>query len=77
MDLSWPLKNSVNDAVNSDSYLGTPFLLTLPTIDHIIKGVKKFGKNSFLAKIDISRAFKHISTGPKDLQYLGLFWEAF
>ena len=32
VDLSWPLENSVNDAVDSESYLGTPFLLTLPTI---------------------------------------------
>ena len=77
VDLSWPLENSVNDAVRSDSYLDTTFLLTLPTIDHVIKGVKKFGKNSCLAKIDISRAFKHIPIDPKDLQYLGLFWEAF
>ena len=35
VDLSWLLGNSVNDAVKSESYLGTDFVLTLPTIDHI------------------------------------------
>ena len=35
VDLSRSLGNSVNDAVKSESYLGTDFVLTLPTIDHI------------------------------------------
>ena len=35
IDLSFPFGHSVNDGVTSEVYLGTPFLLTLPTIDDI------------------------------------------
>ena len=74
VDLSWPHGNSVNDAVQSDSYEGVEFLLTLPTIDHITNAVKKFGRNSFIAKIDVSRAFRHVPIDPRDIDKLGLFW---
>ena len=37
VDLSFPHGYSVNADVQSDTYLGTPFLLTLPTIDNITK----------------------------------------
>ena len=77
VDLSWPLGKAVHDAVHPDKYLELVFLLTLPTIDDIIKGVKKFGKNCNLAKVDISRTFKHIPIDPRDLEYLGLFWGHF
>ena len=77
VDLSWPKGFSVNDAVEQDSYLGTNFALTLPTIDHVIKSVLKFGRGSYIAKIDISRAFKHLPIDPKDVHYLGLHWGAY
>ena len=77
VDLSWPHGCSVNDAVQSDTYVGVDFLLTLPTIDHITNSVKKFGKNSFIAKIDVSRAFRHVPIDPKDIDKLGLFWNGF
>ena len=35
IDLSWPRDNSVNSGIDKDSYLGTEFNLTFPTIDHI------------------------------------------
>ena len=35
IDLSWPKKASVNLGVDKNSYLGTDFLLNLPTVDHI------------------------------------------
>ena len=37
VDLSFPHGYSVNVGVQSDTYLGTAFLLTLPTIDNITK----------------------------------------
>ena len=40
VDLSFPLGYSVNAGVQSDTYLGTNFLLTLPTIDNITNKVK-------------------------------------
>ena len=72
IDLSLPANASVNAGVSSDSYLGTKFLLTLPTIDEVTKKVRQFGKGSLLFKIDISRAFRHIKIDPIDYNLLGL-----
>ena len=72
VDLSYPDGFSVNAGVNSDQYLDTPFILTLPTIDNITQKVKENGKGSMLYKIDLSRAFRHIKIDPKDYNLLGL-----
>ena len=72
VDLSYPEGFSVNAGVDSDKYLDTPFILTLPTIDNITQKVKENGKGSFLYKIDLSRAFRHIKIDPKDYNLLGL-----
>ena len=72
MDLSFPHGYSVNNGVQSDKYLGTPFLLTLPTIDNITNQVKKLGKGCHLYKIDLSRAFRHVKLDPNDYNLLGL-----
>ena len=68
VDLSFP----VNAGVQSDIYLDTPFLLTLPTIDNITNKVRKLGKACHLYKIDLSRAFRHVKLDPKDYNLLGL-----
>ena len=75
MDLSWPKGSSVNDAVESDTYVGVNFLLTLPTIDNITDTVKKLGRGCHIAKIDISWAFKHVPIDPADTHLLGLNWK--
>ena len=54
VDLSFPA------GVSKYQYLGTPFLLTLPSIHIITQKVKTLGKGSLLYKIDISRAFRYI-----------------
>ena len=77
VDLSWPKGNSVNNAVISETYVGFDFLFTLPTIDHVIKAVKTFGKGSYIAKIDISRAFIHVPIDPKDINIVGLKWNQY
>ena len=77
VDLSWPKGQGVNDFVCPDKYVDLEFALTLPNIDHITKAVKKFGKNCHIAKIDISRAFKHVPMDPRDICHLGLHWKAY
>ena len=72
VDLSYPEGFSVNAGVDSDKYLDTPFILTLPTIDNITQKVKENGKGSMLYKIDLSRAFRHVKIDPKDYNLLGL-----
>ena len=44
VDLSWPFGQSVNAGIDKTPYLGTYFLLTLPTIDHITDQLKFLGK---------------------------------
>ena len=72
VDLSFPHGNSVNNGVQSDKYLGTPFLLTLPTINNITNQVKKLSKGCHLYKIDLSRAFRHVKLDPNEYNLLGL-----
>ena len=72
IDLSFPSGHSVNDGVISETYLGTPFLLTLPTIDDITSKIVKLGRGSLLYKIDVSRAFRHVKIDPRDYSLLGL-----
>ena len=74
VDLSFPEGLSVNAGVESDKYLDTPFLLTLPTLDTITQKVKQNGRGSLLYKIDLSRAFRHIKLDPKDYNLLGLYF---
>ena len=51
--------------------------MTLPTIDHVIRAVSKFGRGSYIAKIDVSRAFKHLAIDPGDIDLLGLHWRQY
>ena len=75
IDLSWPLGNSVNSGVGSDSYLGTDFVLTYPSVHNITDEVFKLGKGCQIFKIDISRAFRHVPIDSGDLDLLGLYWD--
>ena len=72
MDLSFPHGRAVNTNISKESYLGTDFLLTLPSIDHITNKIKQLGKGSLIYKVDTSRAFRHIKIDPRDYFLLGL-----
>ena len=72
IDLSFPHGTSVNSGVTKDKYLGTPFILKLPTIDTVTDQIKALGKGCMLYKVDISRAFRHIKLDPIDYDLLGL-----
>ena len=74
IDLSWPLGSSVNAGIDKASYMGTDFVLVLPTVDNITDQLKALGRGSHLYKIDISRAFRHIKVDPLDYDLLGLHW---
>ena len=72
IDLSFSHGEAVNSDISKDQYLGTYFILTLPSIDTITNKVRKFGKGSLLYKIDISRPFRHVRIDPGDYFLLGL-----
>ena len=75
IDLSWPKDASVNAGVDKNSYLGSEFSLTFPTIDDITKELVKIGPGCHIYKIDISRAFRHLKIDPGDYDLLGLRWD--
>ena len=54
IDLPWPHGNSVNAGINKNSYSGSEFSLTFPTIDHITNKLKSLNPGYHLFKIDIS-----------------------
>ena len=72
IDLSFPHGTSVNSGVTKDKYLGTLFILKLPTIDTVTDQIKALGKGCMLYKVDISRAFRHVKLDPMDYDLLGL-----
>ena len=75
VDLSWPKHFSVNAGVDKNSYLGTDFILSFPTIDDITDAVKKVGRGAHIYKIDVSRAFHHVRLDPHDYDLMGLNWK--
>ena len=72
MDLSFPKGHAVNSNVNNTNYLGTEFVLTLPTIDNIVDNILDIGPGALLYKVDIARAFRQLKINPSDYKYLGL-----
>ena len=72
IDISFPQGETVNSDIDKNQYLGTDFVLTLPSIDLITNKFRKLGKGSLLYKIDISRAFRHVKIDPRDYFLLGL-----
>ena len=75
VDLSWPQGKSVNDVVNQDTYLGTPFKLKFPSIDDITDRILQLEGNCLLYKIDLQRAFRHMKIDPTDIDKTGLHFE--
>ena len=75
IDLSWPKNASVNAGVDKNSYLGSEFSLTFPTIDYITRELVKIGPGCHIYKIDVSRAFRHLKIDPGDYDLLGLHWD--
>ncbi len=69
-DLSFPPGRSVNDHIDPDQ-----FTLTYVTVDQVAQACTKFDKPCFLAKSDLSNAFKHILVNPKYWHLLGFSWQ--
>ena len=77
MDLSFPKGQAVNSNVSSNTYLGTEFVLTLPTIDNVITNILEVGKGALFYKVDIARAFRQLKIDPADYRFLGLYHESY
>ena len=76
LDLSWPKGESVNAGVEKNGYMGGEFKLTFPTIDDLTRQLVKIGRGAHIFKVDVSRAFRHLSVDPRDYDLLGVNWGA-
>ena len=74
IDLSWPLGASVNAGIDKNTYLGSDFELTFPSVDDITNALKRLGRGSFLYKVDVSCTLRHLKVDPGDYNLLGLQW---
>ena len=72
LDLSWPKGESVNAGVEKNGYMGGEFKLTFPTIDDLTQELVRIGKWGHIFKVDVSRAFRHLSVDPRDYDLLGV-----
>jgi len=75
IDLSWPKGTSINDNVDPNTYMGTPFLLKFPTVDDVISRVKVLKGDCLLYKVDLQRAFRQLRLDPGDIFHTGLHFE--
>ena len=66
VDLSWPLGASVNAGIDKNTYLGSEFELTFPSVNDITNALKRLGRGAFLYKVGVSRAFRHVKVDPGD-----------
>ena len=73
IDLSWPLGASVNTGIDKQTYLGSEFELTFPSVDDITNELKHLGHGAHFYKVDVSHAW-HVKVDPGDYDLLGLQW---
>ena len=76
LDLSWPKGESVNARVEKNGYMGGEFKLMFPTVDDLTQELVKIGKGEHIFKVDVSRAFRHLSVDRRDYDLLGVNWGA-
>ena len=74
VNMSWPIGYSVNDHVQTNSYLNETFDLHLPTLDLLVDRIVALKGKCKLFKIDLSRAFRQLPLDPADIKFTGLFW---
>ena len=70
MDLSYPERGSVNDAIN-------PSLCSLSyiSVEKVAKQAMSLGSGTLLAKIDIKSAYRLVPVHPSERKLLGMEWE--
>ena len=69
-DLSWPLRDSVNDHIDPDLCH-----CIYASFDQAVSLIKKQGVGTLMAKLDLADAFKHILVCPEDWPLLCRSWD--
>ena len=70
LDLSSPQGFSVNEGI--DRHLCS---LQFASVDSAARIVARLGRGAFLAKVDISHAYRNVPVHPVDRQLLGMVWD--
>ena len=66
---------SLNKATDRLKFDDRPFSLKLPSLDHLLPDLEKWGSEARLFKLDISRAFRNVRVDPCDAIHLGINWQ--
>ena len=67
---------SLNDCVESNVYMGTPFTLKFPVVDDILDRIKSLRGECLLYKVDLKRAFRQLKIDPRDTLFTGLHFDS-
>ncbi|CAG2206889.1 unnamed protein product [Mytilus edulis] len=74
LDLSVKGGAAVNGYIDKDSYLGNEVHLKYPNVDALVELIKKHGRNCFIFKRDLSRAYRQIFIDLHDVHLVGYKW---
>ena len=75
VDLSWPVGSAVNEGISKDIYLGELIELHYASVEEVCRMVLEMGKGSVIYKRDLRHAYRQFPIDPRDIRYLGYFWE--
>ena len=70
LNLSAPEGHSVNDTINKEMVS-----LSYVSIDEVAATVRKLGRGTLMAKMDIRQAYRNIPVHPQDRKLLGMLWK--
>ena len=71
-DFSWPIGKSVNSGIPTDTYMGSPYKLHLPSPDDFVSLIRKHDTGCYIFSLDLARAYRQLRVDPLDWPLLGL-----
>ena len=78
MDCSWVIRNSLNDGLDKNKYMGQSIRLVYPTVDTLARHVHEMAQTStepiYFFKEDMDHAFRQLFACPQSVPYLGFRW---
>ena len=75
LNLSYPYRASLNDAVDKTRFDGMKFNLKFPSVDDIVAEILQIKGDIYLSKIDVARAFRNLRVDPVDALKFGITWQ--
>ena len=76
LNLSYPWEEgSVNENISKEAFQGQPMDQKYPSVDHLVKIIRKKGRNCKLMKRDLRKAFKQMHMDPGSIHLLGYSYD--